>query len=62
MSTCLSRALTVQWLASRRGIVVPVHIGVRRSGAFEAHAWIGTAPAADAGAPYAPLVSFEGQS
>ncbi|HEY2907611.1 MAG TPA: lasso peptide biosynthesis B2 protein, partial [Vicinamibacterales bacterium] len=34
MSTCLSRALTVQWLASRRGIVVPVHIGVRRSGAF----------------------------
>ncbi len=56
MSTCLSRALAIQWLAMRRGIDVPVHIGVRRRGAFEAHAWIGT-PHEEAG--YTRLISFE---
>ena len=28
-STCLTRSLAVQWLAARRGVVVPIHIGVR---------------------------------
>lgn len=56
-STCLTRTLTVQWLASRRGIAVPVHIGVRRGAALDAHAWIGET---EEGA-YARLASFEGK-
>jgi hypothetical protein len=59
-STCLTRALTVQWLAARRGIVVPVHIGVRRERVLAAHAWIGesAAGAAEPDAGYSRLVSF----
>jgi hypothetical protein len=57
-SSCLVRALTVQWLAGRRGIAVPVHIGVRRNAPFDAHAWIGE-PSGDGA--YTRLVSFEGR-
>jgi hypothetical protein len=60
VSTCLTRTLAVQWLAARRGVVVPIHIGVRRAGALDAHAWIGDKATDDA--RYAPLASFEGRT
>jgi hypothetical protein len=51
MDSCLARALTVQWLASRRGMDVPVRIGVRHSTqAFDAHAWISSS------STHAPIV------
>jgi len=55
-SSCLTRMLALQWLAARRGIAVPVHIGVRRTAALEAHAWVGSP--ADGGG-YTQIATFE---
>ncbi|MDE3108598.1 MAG: lasso peptide biosynthesis B2 protein, partial [Acidobacteriota bacterium] len=39
--TCLDRALTLWWLLRKRGIAAELRIGGRKkSGEFEAHAWV----------------------
>ena len=38
--TCLTRSLTLWCLLRRQRIAADLRIGVRREGAFEAHAWI----------------------
>jgi hypothetical protein len=39
---CLSRALAIQWMLARRGMVSTVHVGVAKSVGrpFQSHAWI----------------------
>ncbi|QPC85010.1 lasso peptide biosynthesis B2 protein [Phototrophicus methaneseepsis] len=41
-SKCLARSLTMHQMLARRGLVIPIKIGVTHSetGALEAHAWV----------------------
>lgn len=63
-ASCLTEALAMQFLLSRRGITSQVCIGVRKSpdGVFQAHAWVEREGAVIIGGPaeerYARLVAF----
>lgn len=60
--TCLDRALTLWWLLRKRGIAAELRIGGRKkSGKFEAHAWVEVrgARVSDANDQAAEFVAFE---
>jgi hypothetical protein len=66
LATCLTQALTLQWLLSRYGHPSRIHLGARRNstGRFEAHAWVeceGRVVIGGAEAPnYVSLANWEG--
>jgi transglutaminase-like putative cysteine protease len=38
--TCLPKALALAWMLRGLGVAAAVHIGVKATGRFEAHAWV----------------------
>ena len=64
-ASCLKKALTLQWLLSRRGVSTRLWLGVQRwEGTLRAHAWLEHNGRVIVGGPggerYTPLHCFDG--